>query len=137
MNIKAKKKYTLKDQRDDLERLELLLVSLEAPIDYKKVYTKIFINDNLAEGPASVPKSYLTKDALAMAKDNIQTMSEESKIPSPSAKNNNIDNDRENYYYDIHKGNLIWLNHNLSVLNKRNIKLIETLKLIQRILKKI
>ena len=51
--------------------------------------------------------------------------------------NHQEEEEQANYYYDIDKGNLIWLNRNLSLLNKRNIKLIETLKLIQRILKKI
>ena len=37
----------------------------------------------------------------------------------------------------INKANLIWLNKNLSISNKHNVKLIETLKLIQRILKKL
>lgn len=37
----------------------------------------------------------------------------------------------------VNKANLIWLNHNLTISNKRNVKLIETLKLIQRILKKL
>ena len=121
MNIKAKKKYTLKDQCDDLERLELLLVSLEAPIDYKKIYTKVFINNNIRSGTEILNERVPERlSALPSAKDN-----------------SNDDDNKENYYYDINKGNLIWLNHNLSILNKRNIKLIETLKLIQRILKKI
>lgn len=85
---RRKKKYTEKDKRDDLERLELLLISLEVPVDYKKVY-EIKINDL----------------GINVIEENMN--------------------------------NLIWLNHNLTILNKGNIKLIETLKLIQRILRQV
>ena len=102
---KMKKKYTIRDQQEDLERLELLLIGLETPMQYKKIYTKIIKEDDINND----------------IKDDI---------------NDDI-NDEINYYYEINKDNLIWLNHNLSILNKRNIKLIETLKLIQKILKRI
>ena len=93
-NTRAKmKKYTEKDKRDDLERLALLLINLEAPQEYKQVYEERIIN--------------------------VDEFGNEERI------------------IEEKKDNLIWLNHNLTILNKRNIKLIETLKLIQRILRKI
>jgi len=115
----SKKKYSLRDQRDDLERLELLLISLEAPSEYKKVYTKIYINN----GNEKKTNNEINIDTNKSLSLDLFNMNEKEEI---------VD-----YYYDIDKGNLIWLNRNLSLLNKRNIKLIETLKLIQRILKKI
>lgn len=79
---KNRKKYKCEqDSREDLIRLELLLISLEnIPTSRKQLYTE---------------------------------------------------------EKEINKSNLLWLNHNLSLTNKHNVKLVETLKLIQRILKKI
>ena len=48
--------------------------------------------------------------------------------------------DKKVLYTDIHQvnqKNLIWLNSNLTIQNKKNIKLHETLRLIQKILKNI
>lgn len=168
-----KKKYSLRDQRDDLERLELLLISLEAPSDYKKVYTKIYIDNNSFNNSSNnSPSSNDSNNNIEINNNSYNNSSNDfinnafndssndfisdNFSPRLDLINSSIDNninssidasfnlsnhqkeeEQANYYYDIDKGNLIWLNRNLSLLNKRNIKLIETLKLIQRILKKI
>ena len=112
---KQKKKYTERDKRDDLERLKLLLISLEAPAKYKVVYDIININD-------------------INDKNDKNIIINENDI---NDDNDNKNDDDTNIVIKERVDNLVWLNHNLSILNKRNIKLIETLKLIQRILRKL
>lgn len=71
-------KYINTDLKSDLDRLQLLLINFDLPLDKKKLYTE----------------------------------------------------DKQ-----IDYKNLIWLNSNLTIQNKRNIKLHETLRLIQKIIK--
>ena len=54
--------------------------------------------------------------------------------------NFDLPTDKKILYTDMHQvnqKNLIWLNSNLTIQNKKNIKLHETLRLIQKILKNI
>lgn len=71
-------KYINTDLKSDLDRLQLLLINFDLPLDKKNLYTE----------------------------------------------------DKQ-----IDYKNLIWLNSNLTIQNKRNIKLHETLRLIQKIIK--
>lgn len=78
-NNQQKQKYINTDLKEDINKLNLLLINFDLPAENKQLY----INNQ------------------------------------------------------INLENLVWLNSNLTIQNKKNIKLHETLRLIQRILKKL
>ena len=154
------RKYSEQDMREDLSKLELLLWSLEVPA----VRRKLYLSDLTEEDKVAMAKDDFGEEGFAIkrkkTKDNFINQDEinknansEKSINSEESINNEESINDEipsvpmsvsvsvstplSLKDTVNKANLIWLNHNLTISNKRNVKLIETLKLIQRILKKL
>lgn len=155
------RKYSEQDMKEDLSKLELLLWSLEVPAVRRKLYLSdltdedkvAMAEDDFGEEGFAI-KRKKTKDNF-INQDEINKNANSEKNISDSVESINDEISSTSVFTSVstsmftsvptplslkdtvNKANLIWLNHNLTISNKRNVKLIETLKLIQRILKKL